>query len=150
MTGGRLKRVGRFLGQTFCLTYGDGVSDIDIAAELNFHRRHGRQATVASVIPPGRYGALEIADGAVRRFVEKPPGDRARISGGFFVFERPVLDRIEGDETHLEREPLEALAAEGELMAFGHDGFWHPMDTLRDKNHLEELWSSGRAPWKVW
>ena len=150
MTGGRLKRVGRFLGDTFCVTYGDGVSDIDIGAELAFHRRHGRQATVASVIPPGRYGALEIADGAVRRFVEKPPGDRARINGGFFVFERPVLDRIAGDDTALELAPLEGLAADGELMAFPHDGFWHPMDTLRDKNHLESLWESGRAPWRRW
>ena len=150
MTGGRLKRVERFLGRTFCLTYGDGVADIDIAGELAFHRRHGRQATVASVIPPGRYGALEIEEGAVRRFVEKPPGDRARVSGGFFVLERPVLDRIAGDPTHWEREPLESLAAEGQLMAWSHDGFWHAMDTLRDKNHLEGLWAAGRAPWKTW
>ena len=151
MTGGRLKRVGRFLGQTFCLTYGDGLADVDIGGELAFHRRHGRQATVAGVIPPGRYGALEIdGDGAVRRFVEKPPGDRARINGGFFVLERQVLDRIAGDPTHWEREPLEGLAAEGELMSWSHDGFWHAMDTLRDKNHLEGLWATGRAPWKTW
>jgi glucose-1-phosphate cytidylyltransferase len=150
MTGGRLKRVERFLGQTFCLTYGDGLADIDIAGEIAFHRCHGRQATVASVIPPGRYGALEIEEGAVRRFVEKPPGDRARVNGGFFVLERPVLDRIAGDPTHWEREPLEGLAAEGQLMAWSHDGFWHAMDTLRDKNHLENLWAGGRAPWKIW
>lgn len=150
MTGGRLKRVERFLGDTFCLTYGDGVADIDLGAELDFHRRHGRQATVASVVPPGRYGALEITDGHVRRFVEKPPGDRARINGGFFVLERGVLDRISGDGTYFERGPLESLAADGELMAWSHDGFWYAMDTLRDKNHLDELWSGGKAPWKVW
>jgi len=150
MTGGRLKRVAAYLGGTFCLTYGDGVADIDLTAELAFHRGHGREATVASVIPPGRYGALEIADGQVRRFVEKPPGDQARINGGFFVLERATLDRISGDGTFFEREPLENLAADGQLMAWDHDTFWHPMDTLRDKNHLEELWSSGAAPWKVW
>ncbi len=150
MTGGRLKRVAPYLGQTFCLTYGDGLADIDLAAELAFHRAHGRDATVASVIPPGRYGALDIADGQVRRFVEKPPGDEGRINGGFFVLERPVLDRIAGDETFFERDPLEGLAAAGQLMAWDHDTFWHPMDTLRDKNHLEGLWASGTAPWKVW
>ena len=149
MTGGRVKRVADYLGQTFCLTYGDGVADIDVTAEIAFHRNHGKQATVASVIPPGRYGALEIQDGQVRRFVEKPPGDEGRINGGFFVLERDVLDRIHGDGTYWEREPLESLAADGELMAWDHRGFWHPMDTLRDKTHLESLWQAG-APWKTW
>lgn len=149
MTGGRLKRVGSYLGETFCLTYGDGVADVDITAELAFHKAHGREATVASVVPPGRYGALEIRDGEVRRFVEKPPGDEGRINGGFFVLQRPVLNRIAGDDTPFESEPLEALARDRQLMAFEHPGFWHPMDTLRDKNHLERLWAEG-APWKTW
>lgn len=150
MTGGRLKRVAPYVGQTFCMTYGDGVADLDISAELAFHRSHGRQATVASVIPPGRYGALEIEAGAVRRFTEKPRGDEGRINGGFFVLERPVLDRIEGDPTPFEAEPLESLARDGELMAFDHEGFWQAMDTMRDKNHLEGLWSAGGAPWQIW
>lgn len=150
MTGGRVKRVAPYLGETFCLTYGDGVADIDIGAELAFHRAHGRAATVASVVPPGRYGALEIAGGQVRRFVEKPPGDEGRINGGFFVLNRPVLERIAGDATYFEREPLEGLAADGELMAFDHDGFWHPMDTLRDKTQLEAMWAGGQARWKIW
>ena len=150
MTGGRLKRVGSYLGDTFCLTYGDGVADVDITGELAFHRMHGRDATVASVVPPGRYGALEVEGGQVRRFVEKPPGDEGRINGGFFVLNRPVLDRIAGDATYFEREPLETLARDGQLMAWSHNGFWHPMDTLRDKNQLESYWSSGAAPWNVW
>ena len=150
MTGGRVKRVADYLGDTFCLTYGDGVADIDISGELAFHRGHGRQATVASVVPPGRYGALDIVDGQVKRFVEKPPGDEGRINGGFFILNRQVLDRIDGDATYWEREPLEGLATAGELMAWNHDGFWHPMDTLRDKTHLEGLWSAGDAQWKVW
>lgn len=151
LTGGRLKRVAPYLGERFCLTYGDGVADIDVTAELAFHARHGREATVAAVTPPGRYGALDLArDGAVRRFVEKPPGDEGVINGGFFVLERRVLDRIEGGQTSFEGGPLENLAAEGELMAFRHPGFWHAMDTLRDRNHLESLWAKGRAPWKVW
>lgn len=150
LTGGRLKRVGAHVGETFCLTYGDGVADIDIAAEIAFHQAHGRQATVASVVPPGRYGALVVDDGRVRNFVEKPAGDNGRINGGFFILNRAVLDRIEGDQSSFEGAPLEGLAHDGELMAFPHDGFWRPMDTLRDKNQLEELWQSGRAPWKVW
>ncbi len=151
MTGGRLKRVGSYLKGTFCMTYGDGVADLDIRAEIAFHRAHGRQATVAAVTPPGRYGALEMDEaGQVGRFIEKPPGDEGRINGGFFVLEPPVLDRIAGDATPFEGEPLETLAAGGELMAFRHPGFWHAMDTLRDRNHLENLWASGRAPWKVW
>ncbi len=149
MTGGRLKRVAPYLGDTFCLTYGDGVADVKVTELVAFHREHGRAATVTSVIPPGRYGALETEGDQVRRFVEKPPGDQGRINGGFFVLNREVLDRIDGDATYFEREPLESLAADGELMAWRHDGFWHPMDTLRDKNHLETLWSGG-APWKIW
>lgn len=151
MTGGRLKRVAGFLDGPFCMTYGDGVADIDIAAEVAFHRAHGRKATVAAVVPPGRYGALDIAgDGHVRRFVEKPPGDEGRINGGFFVLEKSVIDLIEGDRTTFENEPLERLAADGQLMAYPHPGFWHAMDTLRDRNHLEGLWAAGRAPWKCW
>lgn len=150
MTGGRVKRVGDYLGPTFCMTYGDGVADIDVTAELAFHRAHGRAATVASVVPPGRYGALDIVDGRVRRFVEKPPGDEGRINGGFFVLEREVLGRIADDATSFESAPLEGLAADGQLMAFAHDGFWHPMDTLRDKNQLEARWAGGTAPWKIW
>jgi len=149
MTGGRLKRVAAHLGRTFCMTYGAGVADIDVTAELAFHRAHGREATVASVAPPGRYGALDIRDGLVRRFVEKPPGDEGRINAGFFVLERAVLDRIAGDGTPFEGHPLESLAADGQLMAFEHPGFWHAMDTLRDKQHLERLWADG-APWNIW
>jgi glucose-1-phosphate cytidylyltransferase len=150
LTGGRLKRVAPYLGETFCLTYGDGVANIDIAQEMAFHDEHGLEATVASVTPPGRYGALEIVEGKVRRFVEKPPGDEGRINGGFFVLNRGILDRIEGDMASFEGAPMESLAADGQLAAFNHSGFWHAMDTLRDKNHLEGLWSSGKAPWKVW
>ncbi len=151
LTGGRLKRVAPYLEDQFCLTYGDGIADIDLAAEIAFHRRHGRIATVAAVTPPGRYGALDLAtSGEVRRFVEKPRGDEGVINGGFFVLERGVLDRIEGDQTPFESTPLESLARDGELFAYRHSGFWHAMDTLRDRNHLEELWVSGRAPWKIW
>lgn len=151
LTGGRLKRVEPYLGDRFCLTYGDGVANIDLTAELAFHANHGRTATIAAVTPPGRYGALEIAGGgAVQRFVEKPPGDEGTINGGFFVLERRVLDRIQGDATSFEGAPLSELAQDGELMAFRHSGFWHAMDTLRDRNHLEALWASGAAPWKTW
>lgn len=151
MTGGRLRRVRPYLKDRFCMTYGDGVSDIDIRAEIDFHIAHGRAATVAAVSPPGRYGALETsAEGAVRRFIEKPPGDEGRINGGFFVLENRVLDRIEGDATPFEGEPLESLARDGELMAWRHPGFWHAMDTLRDRNYLESLWATGKAPWKIW
>src|SRR5690606_9865387 len=151
LTGGRLKRVAAYLGDRFCLTYGDGVADIDLKAEIAFHARHGRSATVAAVVPPGRYGALDIGpDGAVRRFIEKPPGDEGMINGGFFVLERSVIDRIADDRTPFEGEPLESLARHGQLVAYRHPGFWHAMDTLRDRNHLEALWAGGRAPWKVW
>jgi glucose-1-phosphate cytidylyltransferase len=152
MTGGRLKRVSEFLtpGETFCLTYGDGVSDVDIGALIAFHKAHGRQATVTAVVPPGRYGALDITGDRVNQFVEKPPGDGALINGGFFVLQPEVLARIEGDATTWEQGPLEGLAADGQLHAFRHRGFWQPMDTLRDKMHLEQLWSAGKAPWKTW
>lgn len=151
MTGGRLKRVKSYLKGSFCMTYGDGVADIDIRAEVAFHRSHGKLATVAAVTPPGRYGALELKnDGAVSRFIEKPPGDEGRINGGFFVLEPAVLDRIEGDATPFEGAPLEGLASDGQLIAYRHAGFWQAMDTLRDRNYLEKLWADGRAPWKVW
>lgn len=152
MTGGRVKAVADYLDrdEPFCLTYGDGVADIDIAGEVAFHKAHGKRATVASVIPPGRYGALEMTGNRVDRFTEKPPGDNARINGGFFVLNRDVIDLIDGPQSSFEGEPLVKLASSGELMAWNHDGFWHPMDTLRDKNHLEQLWASGKAPWKVW
>ncbi|GGE88728.1 glucose-1-phosphate cytidylyltransferase [Stappia taiwanensis] len=152
LTGGRVKAVADYLDadEPFCLTYGDGVADIDIASEVAFHKSHGKRATVASVIPPGRYGALEMTGNRVDRFTEKPPGDNARINGGFFVLNRDVIDLIDGPQTSFEGEPLMELASSGELMAWRHDGFWHPMDTLRDKNHLEQLWQGGKAPWKVW
>jgi glucose-1-phosphate cytidylyltransferase len=149
-TGGRIKRVGEYLTGDFCMTYGDGVSDIDISQLLATHRAHGRAATVTAVRPPGRFGSLRMEGNRVREFMEKPVGDGARINGGFFVLSQSVLERIDGDMTEWERHPLESLAADGELCAYEHSGFWQPMDTLRDKNYLEELWSSGKAPWKVW
>lgn len=152
LTGGRLKRVANYLRgeEAFCFTYGDGLSDVNISASIEFHRGHGRQATVTAVRPPGRYGAIERAGDQVVHFVEKPPGDGGLINGGFFVLSPAVLDYIEGDHTSWESAPLDRLAADGQLMAFEHSGFWQPMDTLRDKNLLEELWSSGAAPWKCW
>ena len=152
MTGGRIKRIADYLpkDEPFFLTYGDGVADIDIGALLDFHKAHGKQATVSAVSPPGRFGALEIVEGAVKRFIEKPPGDNGLINGGFFVLEPSVIDRIAGDSTVWELEPLEGLARDGQLMARPHDGFWAAMDTLRDKNTLEALWTSGEAPWKLW
>jgi glucose-1-phosphate cytidylyltransferase len=151
MTGGRLRRVARYLGDgSFCMTYGDGVGAIDIRASIDFHRRQGKLATLTAVTPPGRFGALDISRSRVERFTEKPPGDGAYISGGFFVLEPGVIDLIEGDQTVWEQGPMETLAARGELMAYRHSGFWHPMDTLRDTQHLESLWRSGEAPWKVW
>ena len=152
MTGGRLRRVGRFLQdeEAFCFTYGDGVSDIDIGALLRFHQAHGKLATVTAVQPPGRYGALERDGDAVRGFVEKPRGDGGWINGGFFVLSPKVLPYIAADDTTWEAEPLARLAAKDQLQAYEHDGFWHPMDTLRDKNYLEQLWQSGSAPWKQW
>jgi glucose-1-phosphate cytidylyltransferase len=152
MTGGRLKRAGRYLenDETFCFTYGDGVSDLDIAALVAFHGRHGRLATVTAVQPPGRYGALDREGDAVLGFTEKPRGDGGWINGGFFVLSSKVLPYIRDDATSWESEPLVQLAAEGQLHAFQHEGFWHPMDTLRDMNYLEQLWQSGEAPWKTW
>lgn len=150
-TGGRLRRVREHIGDsTFCFTYGDGISNVDIAALLAFHREQQTAATLTAVQPPGRYGVVDIQADKIHAFAEKPPGDGGWINGGFFVLEPRVLDRIDGDETWWEREPLETLARDGQLSAFRHHGFWHPMDTMRDKLHLEELWSSGRAPWKVW
>jgi glucose-1-phosphate cytidylyltransferase len=151
MTGGRLKRVASYLGdEDFCFTYGDGVADVDIRAAVDFHRGHGRKATLTAVQPPGRFGALELEGDHVRSFLEKPEGDGGWINGGFFVLSPAVLAEVDGDRTVWEREPMERLAAAGELRAYFHRGFWQPMDTLRDRNQLEELWSSGRAPWKSW
>lgn len=148
MTGGRIKRLRDYLGDApFCMTYGDGVAQIDIRALVAFHQSHGRLATVTAVHPPSRFGALEITGGQVQRFREKPPGDGMRINGGFFVLSPRVLDLIDGDETVFEKEPIERLAEMGELMAYEHDGFWHSMDTLRDKRALEELWAKGSPPW---
>jgi glucose-1-phosphate cytidylyltransferase len=152
MTGGRLKRVREYLDEdSFCFTYGDGVADVDVTNLITHHRNHGRLATVTSVQPPGRFGSLQIgSDAAVEGFQEKPQGDGIWINGGFFVLEPEVIDRIDGDSTIWEQELLRGLAAEGQLAAYHHHGFWQPMDTLRDRHHLEELWASGRAPWKLW
>ena len=152
MTGGRLRRVAPYVRdeEAFCFTYGDGVSDVDIGATLDFHRAHGKLATLTATFPPGRFGALDIHAHQVRSFKEKPQGDGAMINGGFFVLKPAVIDLIAGDETLWEQEPLNGLATAGELMAYEHHGFWQPMDTLRDKHLLEELWASGKAPWKVW
>lgn len=152
MTGGRLKRVSKYLEgeEAFCFTYGDGLSDVNIKALLDFHLQHGKQATVTAVQPPGRYGAIQHHDKQVTGFAEKPRGDGGLINGGFFVLSPKVLDLIENDQSSWEGAPLESLASMGQLMAFEHQGFWRPMDTLRDKTQLEELWSSGKAPWKIW
>lgn len=152
LTGGRLKRVKNYINddEAFCFTYGDGVASIDIRSEINFHRKHGKLATVAAVQPPGRYGALAMDKNIVKGFSEKPKGDGGFINGGFFILSPKCLDYIEGDNSTWEGEPLVKIASYGELMAFEHTGFWQPMDTLRDKNHLEELWFSGKAPWKIW
>jgi len=152
MTGGRVRRVANYLdNKPFMLTYGDGVANVDVAALVECHKRHGRLATVTSVQPMGRFGALDLGtDNSVLGFQEKPKGDGSWINGGFFVLDPRVLDRLVGDSTVFEKEPLESLARDGELVAYKHDGFWQPMDTLRDKNHLEDLWSTGNAPWKVW
>lgn len=152
LTGGRLKRVAPYLREekAFCFTYGDGLCNVDIAATIDFHRSHGRHATLTAVLPPGRYGAIDCDGDRITRFVEKPPGDGGFINGGFFVLSPAVLDYVEGDKTSWEGTPLARLAADGEMMAFKHSGFWQPMDTLRDKNLLEELWRTGEAPWKCW
>lgn len=152
MTGGRLKRVADYLKgeEAFCFTYGDGVADVDIAASIAFHKAHGKLATVTAVQPPGRYGALQMDGQCVAGFTEKPRGDGGLINGGFFVLSPEVLSLIGDDATSWEGAPLEGLASRGELMAFEHAGFWQPMDTLREKNLLEALWESGKAPWKQW
>ena len=151
-TGGRLKRVAEYVRdeEAFCFTYGDGVADVNISAQITFHRQHGKLATVVAVQPPGRYGALELSGKKVTGFNEKPRGDGGLINGGFFVLSPSVLSLIAGDHTSWEDIPLRQLSAKGELMAFSHTGFWQPMDTLREKNLLEELWGSGKAPWKIW
>ena len=152
MTGGRLKRVADYVrdDDAFCFSYGDGVADVDLTALVDFHRAHGRLATVTAVQPPGRYGALQMNGTRVDSFSEKPPGDGGLINGGFFVLSPLVLNYILADATAWESSPLERLSLDGELMAFQHRGFWQPMDTLREKNQLEDLWSSGKAPWKCW
>lgn len=152
MTGGRLRRLASYLKdeEAFCFTYGDGLSDIDISALLAFHHAHGKKATITAVKPPGRYGALTLDGAKVESFTEKPRGDGALINGGFFVLSPAVIAEIDGDATPWENEPLQRLAAAGELMAFEHRGFWQPMDTLREKTMLEDLWARDKAPWKVW
>ena len=152
MTGGRIKRIKDYVGdETFLMTYGDGVSDVDINKLVAFHRAHGKLGTVTSTQPTGRFGALALGENdVVRNFQEKPKGDGAWINAGFFVMEPKIFDYIDGDETVFEKEPLEALTKQGELVAYKHDGFWQPMDTLRDKHQLEGLWSNGKAPWKLW
>jgi len=151
LTGGRLKRVRNYLGdEDFCFTYGDGVADVNVSESIAFHRNSGKLATLTATQPPGRFGVLDLDGTSVRSFQEKPHGDGSWINGGFFVLSPKVLDYIEGDSTIWERGPMERLAREGQLEAYFHKGFWQPMDTLRDKQHLEELWQSGKAPWKVW
>lgn len=152
MTGGRLKRVAGYLREeeAFCFTYGDGVSDVNIAESIAFHKQHGKLATVTAVQPPGRYGALNIEHDQVKGFTEKPRGDGGLINGGFFVLSPKCIDLVEKDSSSWEGDPMTTLAARGELMAYQHNGFWQPMDTLREKNMLEDLWSKNKAPWKVW
>jgi len=152
LTGGRLRRVAGFLKneEAFCFTYGDGVADIDISAQIAFHKEHGKAATVTAVQPPGRYGALEMSGTSVTGFAEKPRGDGGYINGGFFILSPSCIELITGDHCSWENEPLVELAKSGRLAAFTHRGFWQPMDTLRDKTHLEELWETGNAPWKCW
>jgi glucose-1-phosphate cytidylyltransferase len=151
-TGGRLKRVAAYLDNEtdFCFTYGDGLSDVDVRASIEFHRGHGLAATITAVTPPGRFGALEMNDTRVLSFQEKPPGDGGMINGGFFVLKREVLERIAEDRTAWEAEPLNGMARHGQLAAWQHRGFWHPVDTLRDRQYLESLWTEGKAPWKLW
>jgi len=152
MTGGRLRRVRRYLDpdEPFCMTYGDGVGNVDIVSELAFHKAHGRKATMCAVVPPARYGALDIQEGRIMSFSEKPKTESGWVNAGYFILDPSVVDLIEGDDTIWERGPLETLASEGNLMAYKHDGFWQPMDTLREKTLLDQLWESGKAPWKVW
>jgi glucose-1-phosphate cytidylyltransferase len=149
-TGGRLKRISEYIDDDFCMTYGDGVGSVNITDLTAFHRQHGKLATMTATQPPGRFGAMQLEGNAVTSFLEKPTGDGGWINGGFFVLSPKTLELVEGDETIWERKPLETLAQTGQLQAFRHPGFWQPMDTLRDKNHLEDLWQSGKAPWKAW
>lgn len=151
-TGGRLLAVSKYIynEKVFCLTYGDGLSDIDISASIRFHEKHGKLATITAVYPPGRFGSLEIDNSSVKNFLEKPKGDGGMINGGFFVLSPKVLNKIKASDTVWEQEPLKSLALDGELMAFEHLGFWQPMDTLRDKILLEDLWLKRKAPWKIW
>jgi glucose-1-phosphate cytidylyltransferase len=149
-TGGRLKRVADYVDGDFCMTYGDGVGSVDLSGLLKFHASHGKLATMTAVQPPGRFGALQLNGSKIESFVEKPQGDGGWINGGFFVLSPKVLEQISSDNTLWEQEPLRNLAKQGELQAFFHSGFWQPMDTLRDKTHLESLWASGKAPWKMW
>lgn len=152
MTGGRLRRVHEHIKdeEQFCFTYGDGVGNVDITQSIEFHRQHGKLATLTATYPPGRFGALDIDNGRVNKFQEKPKGDGGMINGGFFVLSPEVLNYIDGDDCTWEQAPLNTLAQEGQLMAYEHEGFWQPMDTLRDKVYLEELWNAGEAPWKIW
>ena len=152
MTGWRLKKVKDYIKdeKEFCFTYGDGVSDLDIGELIKYHRAHGKDATITGVCPPGRFGALDIKDGRVLNFQEKPKGDGDKINGGFFVLSPNVLNRITDNHCVWEQDPLVGLAKDGELMVYEHNGFWQPLDTLRDKSHLEEIWASGKAPWKTW
>jgi glucose-1-phosphate cytidylyltransferase len=152
MTGGRLRRVANYIkdDEAFCFTYGDGVGDVDINATIEFHRSHGKAATLTSTYPPGRFGALDIQDGQVKSFKEKPKGDGAVVNGGFFVLSPKVLSYLKDDSTIWEQEPLMQLAEDSQLMAYQHHGFWQPMDTLHDKQTLEAMWASGKAPWKTW
>jgi len=150
LTGGRLKRIAPYVDETFCMTYGDGVADVNIERGIEYHRKQGLKATVTAVQPSGRFGALRLADGKVASFQEKPQGDGARINGGYFVLEPSVFEYIESDDTLWEKTPLERLSKEGQLAAYEHDGFWQPMDTLRDKQLLERLWEERKAPWKTW
>ena len=152
MTGGRLRQVINYLNneEDFCFTYGDGVADIDIDKLISFHKSHGKKATLSATYPPGRFGSLNIEGNQVNKFEEKPRGDGAYINGGYFVLNPSVIERIAGNDTVWEQEPLKGLATDGELMSYRHDGFWQPMDTLRDKDYLEKLWEQKKAPWKVW
>jgi glucose-1-phosphate cytidylyltransferase len=150
MTGGRIKRIEKYVDDTFCLTYGDGLSDVNITKLIEFHKKNKTIATVSAVQPPGRFGSLFMEDHKVTKFVEKPPGDSNWINGGFFVFEPTIMDYLDNDQEILEKKPLEKLSSEGQLSSFTHNGFWKSLDTLRDKNELEDLWQTNKAPWKIW
>jgi glucose-1-phosphate cytidylyltransferase len=152
MTGGRIKRIKDYLDDDddFCLTYGDGVANINISELIKYHKNHGKTVTLSSVFPQARFGSIDIENGLIKKFTEKPKGDGALINGGFFVVNKKAIDYIDGDATIWEQDPLNNLATKGELMGYRHEAFWHPMDTLRDKNYLEDLWGANKAPWKLW